>query len=236
MSLNDGTQSYGAVGEDEAPDGDINDEMDSLDPEESRYTPPPTDDLGLQEDFNPGGRLKQVRTRASKYEREYRLQLLHRLLMRRVPLDQIASQLGVSVQTVMRDRSELYKRLREQAQKLDINQIIGDTVGFYEETKAMSLRIASNNKNKMSARLGAMRTALAAKNDMHRFFQASGVFEVLRYKSAGEDSLDDIQTLVELSKTLLEADDDLSSIQNDLPDIVSLVDDSDEDEDELMVF
>jgi len=225
MSLNQGTQSYGAMGEDEAPDGDLNDTVESQAEERAGFVPPRSDD------FTPANRLDEVkaRTRGSQYEREYRLQLLHRMLMRRVPLDEVARELGVSVQTVIRDRKELYNRLKDQAKTLDINHLIGDTIGFYDEVKSMGLRAASNSKYAMNARLGALRTALAAKNDMHRFLQAAGVFDVLRFKSADEGSTDDIAALVEISKAILESEDGkFDESKLDLP-LLSLNDDEDEE-------
>lgn len=157
-------------------------------------------------EFTPSSRLDEVGKRASKYEREYRLRLLHRLLMRNVPLDEIAKELKVSVSTVIRDREVLYQRLKEEAQRLDINHVVGDTMGFYAEIGAMSLRIASMAKQPTPAKLAALRTALAAKNDMARFLQASGVFDVLQYRAKAKGSEDDFAKLMELTKRALMAE------------------------------
>lgn len=159
------------------------------------------------EEFNPRDRLTQVRTRASEYEKEYRLGLLHRLLMRRIPVDEIASQLGLSVSQVYRDRDELKRRLRAEAEGLDINEIIGDSKGYYEEAAAMSMRAASNSNLPMPMRLAAIRTALAAKNDMHRFFQTAGVYDVLRFRLAQDGGgVSDIKRLMESTERLLSGD------------------------------
>lgn len=156
------------------------------------------------EEFTPQNRLAQVGRRSSEYEREYRLQLLHRLLMRNLPLDEIAESLGVSVSTVLRDRMELKDRLRSAAKELDVEVIIGNSKGFYEEVQAMAMRAASNNNTPMPMRLAAMRTALASHNDMHRFYQAAGVYDVLRFrKGAGEGAVTDIQRLMSLTEDLL---------------------------------
>lgn len=156
------------------------------------------------EEYTPNQRLAQVRSRSSEYEREYRLQLLHRLLMRNLPLDEIAAQLGVSVSTVMRDRTELRTRLREAAKELNIEEMIGDSKGFYEEVQAMAMRAASNGNVPMPMRLAGMRTALAAHNDKQRFYQAAGVFDVLRFKQgAGTGAQTDIQRLMALTDELI---------------------------------
>lgn len=163
-----------------------------------------TRSVSATEEFTPRYRLEQVSRRSSEYEREYRLQLLHRLLMRNLPLDEIAAQLGVSVSTVLRDRRELADRLRSAAKSLDIEHLIGNSKGFYEEVQAMAMRAASSSSTPIPMRLAAMRTALASHNDMHRFFQAAGVYDTLRFrKGAGEGAQTDIQRLMSLTEEML---------------------------------
>jgi hypothetical protein len=165
------------------------------------------------QDFTPQNRMAEVRSRASQYEKEYRLKLVHRMLMRNVPLDQIARELEVSIHTVMRDRKELYSRLKEEAKKLDINKLIGDTMGFYQEVQGMGLRAASVTKLPMNMRLAAMRTALASKNDLHRFLNHVGVYDVLRYRAGTEGGDTDIEKVMKLTESLLAGEDgDLQSI------------------------
>ena len=157
-----------------------------------------------QEEFNPAARMAQVASRSTEYAREYRLGLLHRMLLRNLPQDEIAAQLGISVRQVQRDMQDLKARLRESAKQLDVDLIIGNSKGFYEEVQAMAMRAASNSGVPMAMRLAAMRTALASHNDMHRFYQASGVYDVLRFKKgAGEGAQSDIQRLMSLTEDLL---------------------------------
>jgi len=173
----------------------------------SALPPPPESEViagAPNEEFNPRGRLEQVRRRSSQYEREYRLNLLHRLLMRRVPMDEIASQLGLSVSQVYRDRDALKEKLREEARTLDIDEVIGDSKGYYEEAAAMAMRAASKSDLPMPIRLAAVRTALAAKNDMHRFFQTAGVYDVLRFRLAQDGTgVSDVRRLMENTEKLL---------------------------------
>lgn len=164
----------------------------------------PTQLDNAQEEYTPSARLAAVRSRSSDYEREYRLQLLHRLLLRNLPLDEIATSLGVSVSTVMRDRKELTERLRSAAKELDIDVMVGNSKGFYEEVQAMAMRAASGAQTPMPMKLAAMRTALASHNDMHRFFQAAGVYDVLRFRrGAAEGQVSDIQRLMAMTDELL---------------------------------
>lgn len=162
-----------------------------------------------EEEFTPENRMREVGQRDSKYQKEYRLQLLHRMLLRKVPLDKIAQELNLSVSQVRRDRATLYERLREEAKHLNIHELIGDSIGFYNEIMAMALRSASASKTPTNIKLAAMRTSLSARNDMHRFFQASGVYDVLRYKAAEEGmENDDIGKMMKLTKAILGMDDD----------------------------
>jgi len=179
--------------------------------------PPATDSPtgSQQEEFNPRGRMAQVRGRASEYEREYRLGLLHRLIMRRVPMDEIADQLGLSISQVYRDREELKERLRKEAQTLDIEEMIGDSKGFYEEAAAMAMRAASSSNVPMPIRLAAVRTALASKNDMHRFFQTAGVYDVLRFRIAQDGSgVSDVRRLMDATERLLAGEPEFSTPHN----------------------
>lgn len=197
--LSDSTSAEGA--------GDINEEVESMASTPVATIPPRPDATvagAPNEEFNPRDRLAQVGQRASQYEKEYRLGLLHRLLMRRIPIDEIASQLGRSVSQVYRDREELLARLREDSASLNIDELVGESKGFYDEAAAMAMRAASNSQAPLPMRLAAIRTGLAARNDMHRFFQTAGVYDVLRYKRAQDGSgASDIKRLMEQTDRLL---------------------------------
>lgn len=155
---------------------------------------------------NPRQRLNQVAMAGSSaYAKEYRLSLLHRLLMRRVPLDQIASQLQVSISTVEKDRAELKKRLREAAKLMDIDEMIGGQQEVYDEIAGMSLRVASGDAP-LPMKLAAMRTALAANADRVRFLNTAGVFDVLRFRRAEDGAaVSDVQMLMQRTMEMMQA-------------------------------
>jgi len=161
-------------------------------------------------DFTPYNRMQEVSSssRATAYEREYRLKLLHRMLMRNVPLDQIAKELDISVRTVIRDRKDLYKAIGKAAQGLDVNVLIGDTMAFYGEVQGMGLRAASASKAPLNMRLAAMRTALASKNDMHRFLANVGVYDVLKFQAGEQNKSNDLEKLVNITEAILNEEDD----------------------------
>ena len=182
--------------------GNVNSEVSALlthTPDVQAPAPMPGDN-----EFNPRNRMDQVRRRASEYEKEYRLNLLHRMIMRNVAMDEIAEQLGISIAQVYRDRQELKAKLRKDSASMDINDIIGDSKGFYEEAAALGMRAASMPNLPMPIRLAGVRTGLAAKNDMHRFFQTAGVYDVLRYRTASDGSgVSDVRRLMDNTERLL---------------------------------
>jgi hypothetical protein len=171
--------------------------------------PPAMTPQGDGERDNPRSRMSVVaRAGSAAYAKEYRLGLLHRMMMRGVPLDQIAAQLGVSLSTVEKDRAELKRRLREAAKELDINEMVGNQTALYDEVSAMSLRIASAQGQGAAPtpmRLAAMRTALAANADKARFYQHAGVFDVLRFRKSDDgNALSDVQLLMQRTAELLQ--------------------------------
>lgn len=191
------------------------DEVDeAIDPDELHRAPtralqaPPSDPDNPD---NPASRLGMVEQSGSRaYSREYRLTLLHRFLLRRVPLDQIARNLGVSISTVEKDRVELKRMLAEQAKELNINELIGNQTNLYDEVTGMSLQIAGKQTGQdavpVPMRLAAMRTALAANADKNRFYQSAGVYDVLRFRRSEDGSQQsDIQLLMSETANMLAA-------------------------------
>lgn len=213
-SLNQATEARGMRGASTSSDVDDADAVDlAVDPD--HFTEEPTADAasrlnravrdrapvvidadgmgGPPDRANPRARLDEVaQSGSAAYAKEYRLSLLHRLLMRRVPIDQIARQLNVSISTIEKDRVALKQRLREAAKELDINEIVGRNVEIYDEVRGMALRVASTGDQASDGRaavpvamkLAAMRTALAATNDANRMLSAAGVFDALRFRAA----------------------------------------------------
>ena len=159
-------------------------------------------------------RLAELAVGSKSYAKEYRLKMVHRMLMRNIPLDTMAKELGVSIHTIMRDRKELRKRLQEEARNLDINHLIGDTLGFYQELQAMSLKMATQITAPMNMRLAAMRTALACKNDQFRFLGSAGVLDVLRYQAADNEGQSDIEKMVSITKAILQGDEESLTLED----------------------
>jgi hypothetical protein len=194
------------------------------------------------EDFSPRNRMRDVAasSRSTQYQQEYRLKLVHRMLMRGVPLDQIAQELQVSVRTVQRDRTELFSRLREAARKFDLNHYIGDMLGFYGEASAMAMRAASASKTPINHRLAAIRTAVGARSHMTRMLNDAGVFDVVRYKPEKQKGNEDIRRLTDAARTMFgegEVKTEEQNLQRGIPES-ALFDKAvlDEDEEEIVIL
>ncbi len=163
---------------------------------------------------NPRQRMNEVaRAGDAAYSKEYRLLLLHRMLIRRIPLDKIAADLKVSISTIQKDRVELKKMLREQARQLNIDEMIGDQQEKYNEIAGMAMGIASATGNSAQGiagtptpmRLAALRTALAAEADRTRFLNTAGVFDVMRYRRPEDGGdISDVQRLMERTGEMME--------------------------------
>lgn len=158
------------------------------------------------EDVSPLERLNQVTLKSSSYAVEYRLKLVHRLLMRNIPLDQIAQQLNVSVRTIERDRKLLVDEMKKVAKKLDIEQLIGESLSFYQEVQGMALRAASVAKAPVQLRMLALRTAGSSRKDMHSFLEKVGVFEALPYIATEQNTVDDISNIANLIESIISDD------------------------------
>jgi hypothetical protein len=194
------------------------------------------------EDFSPRNRMRDVAesSRSTQYQQEYRLKLVHRMLMRGIPLDQIAAELQVSVRTVQRDRTELFSRLREAAKKFDLNHYIGDMLGFYGEASAMAMRAASASKTPINHRLAAIRTAVGARSHMTRMLNDAGVFDVVRYKPEKQKGNEDIRRLTDAARQMFgedEAKTEEQNLQRGIPES-ALFDKAvlDDDEEEIMIL
>lgn len=157
----------------------------------------------------PAARLAAISgSMPSEVVQEYRMGLVQRLLMRRIPLDRIAQSLGISVSTVQRDKRALAARMRENAQALNIDQIIGEQMEFYSEMTAQAVRMVDQNSGSQALpapiRLAAMRTAMVAQADKVKFLHSSGFLEAVRFRqSQTGGTLSDAQVLMQMTRELL---------------------------------
>ncbi len=158
----------------------------------------PTGGLPSVDGPTPDG-LERVRRIAPNYLTEYRLRLLHRLILRGVTQEQQAALLGVGIRYVRELRARLNNALREEAAGTDGYLVFGQSKAFYDEIRAMAMRIATDegiapceqypegkDGSSRNQRLDAMRVALHAEGDRHRFMQLVGFYDYFQFKPKGE--------------------------------------------------
>lgn len=148
-------------------------------------------DEGSLDGMNPRQRIEEVQRVAPGYAREYQMQLLHRLLMRGLPLDTIARTMDSPVTTILSMRQQLFKRMRQEAKLVDIYLLAGRTLSFYGEVQAMSMRLASDGKASARLRIDAMRTAMLAEREKHGFLQTSGFYDHVQFKPRLDEDADE---------------------------------------------
>lgn len=150
-------------------------------------------------------------TNLDVYDKETRLRYIHKMRMRDIPKAEMCKRLGITMHKLERDIKELYSRLREGARKLDVNELIGDSIATYNEVLSMALNHASNTKLPTPTRLAALRTVLSAKNDMHRFLNLAGFYDVAVYKQQEDKTETDIGQLIQVTQAILDKDEGLEN-------------------------
>jgi hypothetical protein len=154
----------------------------------------------------PATRIDQL-GQDGEIRKEYRLRMLHRMMMRQLTVDTISKALGVSVRQVYYMREELRRQLRTEAVERDLPSYIGMTDAFYNEVIGMAMREASQRGAAAMVKLASLKVAMQAQRDRTQLYEASGFFSALRLTpQAGSDDTRSHQAdkLVEMSKNLMD--------------------------------
>lgn len=115
--------------------------------------------------------------RLEEDQKEARLVLLHRMMIRKIPPEEIAKQLGVSIAMYYKLRAALQTRMRLDVNKVDVPYLIGDTLAFYDEVRSMALTMSSSTAIKSAqTKVAAMSIALRAEADKNDFLTKCGVY------------------------------------------------------------
>lgn len=110
-------------------------------------------------------------------QREARLVLMHRLLIRKVTAEEIRKQLNVSIAMFYKLKEQLEVKMRLDVSKVDVPYLIGDTLAFYDEVRSMALMVSSSTAVKdPRVKLNAMHVALKAEGDKNLFLSTCGVY------------------------------------------------------------
>lgn len=114
--------------------------------------------------------------RLSDSERHSRLVMMHRLLLRRIPMREIANQLGVSERMGYILKNELREYAIREMSLVKWEGFIAETLMFYEEMRASALLISSSTGATPSHKVQAILAALASERNKHEFMTRLGVF------------------------------------------------------------
>lgn len=167
-------------------------------------------DVGIYEEdgrtlpTNPAVRARQAAMHGKKYQKEYILRTLHRLLLRRVPTDQIAQMFNVSVHTIYNWIDELRARMKAEATTMSITQVAGDTLSFYNEIRSTGLTTASTAQD-IKHKIKGMEVALKAEQDKHKFLQVAGFYDTAKLgrETMEDESAKKARQIINMTKNLL---------------------------------
>ena len=110
-------------------------------------------------------------------QKEARLVLMHRMLIRKVSAEDIRKALNVGVAMYYKLKSDLDARMRLDVSKVDVPYLIGDSLAFYDEVRSMALTMSSSSAIKdPRVKVSAMQVALRAEQDKNQFLTACGVY------------------------------------------------------------
>jgi hypothetical protein len=135
-----------------------------------------------QDHFLPEGERTGTtgRLRSTKEVADFRRKQVHRLLLHGVPRLTIANQFGVGIETIHSDEKIITADMRRELQEMDYTVYIGQSIAFFDECRVISLRLATDNKEKNNGvKMTALRTALEAEKAKNDFFQNIGLFKMV---------------------------------------------------------
>lgn len=186
----------------EAPTSSAPAQYDPLDPSVAEGAPStPTSPMDILMSRGANGTDK-----ATKSQRDMRVRMVAKSMLRGVDEFTMAKSFNVSVGQIRKDVRYVKEQIAKQASEMDINDFLGDSMMFFKEIQFSSLRIASKTKTTDGTKLAALRTALASRADMARLMKSVGVFDALPFVSESTENKSDIEVLTDLTKAVLTMD------------------------------
>lgn len=115
--------------------------------------------------------------RLDEEQREARLVLIHRMMIRKVSPEEIRNALQISSAMYYKLKEQLESRMRLDVSKVDVPYLIGDSIAFYDEVRSMALTMSSSSAIKdPKVKVAAMAVALRAEDDKNKFLTSCGVY------------------------------------------------------------
>lgn len=114
---------------------------------------------------------------------EYRRSVVSKMVLRGVPRMEIATFLGVSLDTVRADIIYIRKKWQEAVCTYDLNFAIGETLAFYREVRDLNMGIASTVQaegrfGSTRDRVAASHAAMAAEAGKNEFLSKLGLYKL----------------------------------------------------------
>ena len=171
----------------------------------------------------PSDRTNQIAKTDKVYLEEYRMKVLARMLLRDLPLDMVAQAMKLSVATVRSYRTKLYNKLRNEAAHFDTTSYIGESLAFYREIEALSLRLGVDQNTQTHHKLEAFRTALTARQHKSQMLHAFGVTDRVPYDPANQHrefdgGNSDASKLIDMVKAVMEGEESVDGVYQVLDD------------------
>lgn len=180
----------------------------------------------------PSDRANQIAKTDKLYLEEYRMKVLARMLLRDLPLDMIAQAMKLSVPTVRNYRTKLFSRLRDEASKFDTTSYIGESMAFYREIEALSLRLGVDQNTQTHHKLEAFRTALTARQHKSQMLHAFGVVDRIPFDPANQGKAfdggnEDAMKLIDMVKAVMEGDEAIDGVYQVIDEDEDAIDNAD---------
>lgn len=166
---------------------------------------------------NPGDRSMNISKHSATYLEEYRLKVIARMLFRDLPIDMIASSMRMSIPAVLDYRRKLKKRLRHEAQYFDTTSYIGESLAFYREIEALTLRLGVDKNTATNHKLEAFRTALLARQHKSQMLHAFGVVDRIPFDPANkgqefDGGNENANKLIDMVRAVMEGEEAIDAV------------------------
>jgi hypothetical protein len=151
---------------------------------------------------------------ATAYQKEHDLKMLHKLLMRGMRLELCARSLNKTLDETARMRRTIWRRLRVEAENLDMLTHAGRTLAYYDDVRAQALRTASDPAVSVVSRMRALEVSLKAEGDKHSFLYRAGFYSATKFTPKADvenDGARDASLIARMAQAIIDPtmDDDM---------------------------
>jgi hypothetical protein len=128
--------------------------------------------------------------------KDFVLDALNKMLLARIPRDQIAFKFGVTVHRVAKWEQVLRLKHKQEAQNVDAMGFLGETLDFYRMLRGIGMELYFREAPIRDKVMG-LEIARSAHNDMQRFMQMAGFYDTVRFIPKEETQKDKDHAIAE---------------------------------------